>query len=170
MNFIKMLEEMIKNKEYEINNDTVMGLLVDEQTDSEYLLIATADDNIKWKMLVSYTKDNKDHQEMFVVIGPLDYYNMLFRYKIRDFDKFKEEYILPIDKNEEFQLDKKISRKRIFSTEFKSILLDFATDLKNERAHLDYLLENFAHLKIDALETFVNLDEEGKRIIIELHI
>mgnify|MGYP003297304370 CR=1 FL=1 len=63
-------------------------------------------------------------------------------------EKTKTGYILPIDRNEEYQLDKKISRKRIFTEDFKRVALDFANDLKNEREYLDYLLYNLAHLNL----------------------
>lgn len=168
MNFIKMIEEMIINKQYDIINDTVLGSIFDLQTDTEYLFGIKKVANNKWNMSVSYaeTESDNDNQEFFGVVGPLDYYNMLFHYNIYINEKTKTGYILPIDRNEEYQLDKKISRKRIFTEDFKRVALDFANDLKNEREYLDYLLYNLAHLNIESLENFVKFDEDAKRVVI----
>ena len=82
-------------------------------------------------------------------------------------NKSKEEYIVVINRNEEFQLDKVISRKKVLSDEFKKVLLDFANDLKNERKYLEYILDNMASLKLDVLENFFEYDEDGRKLIIE---
>lgn len=171
MNFIKMIEEMIINKEYQFvgNSKIIYALLVDSKTNNEYEMIINGTNFPQWTIAISIDDIIEDRLESFFVRGPLNYYNMVFHYKITKDDKVKEEYILPIDRDENFQLDIKISRKRIFTEKFKNVLLDFVDDLKNERKYLEYLLDKLASCSFDELNTFVEMDEDGKRLLYELY-
>lgn len=169
MKFIKMLEEVIVNKECNVieNMNSIFALLEDTENDSQYELIIDGTNYPKWGMSITVDNCIDDCIETFYVKAPLNYYDMIFHYKIIKDEKSKEEYIVVIDKNEEFQLDKVISRKKVLSDEFKKVLLDFANDLKNERKYLEYILDNMASLKLDVLENFFELDEDGRKLIIE---
>ena len=169
MKFIKMLEEVIVNKECNVieNMNSIFALLEDTENDSQYELIIEGTNYPKWGMSIAVDNYINDCSETFYVKGPLNYYDMIFHYKIIKDEKSKEEYIVVIDRNEEFQLDKVISRKKVLSDEFKKVLLDFANDLKNERKYLEYILDNMASLKLDVLENFFELDEDGRKLIIE---
>lgn len=169
MKFIKMLEEVIVNKECNVieNMNSIFALLEDMENDSQYELIINGTNYPKWEMSIAVVNYIDDCSEAFFVKAPLNYYDMIFHYKIIKDDKSKEEYIVVINRNEEFQLDKVISRKKVLSDEFKKVLLDFANDLKNERKYLEYILDNMASLKLDVLENFFELDEDGRKFIIE---